>query len=153
MATITNKFALTQQQLKTENELHLWEVLQQTLAINKTLEGKIDQLELKVSCLEKKELEREQTGKDKTSLVKKMPTIKGYEYVHFVAASTRQSASPSPSTSKAIAQPCEDEYHTDEEELAKETEWIRTKHNTKKRQMNTSPNATPPRNNETKTKK
>jgi hypothetical protein len=33
----------------------------------------------------------------------------------------------------------EPEYQTDEEELAKETEWIRVKHRTKKRKMNVTP--------------
>jgi len=38
-----------------------------------------------------------------------------------------------PSTSK------ESEYQTDEEELAKETEWIRVKHRTKTRKMYMTP--------------
>jgi len=42
-------------------------------------------------------------------------------------------AVPIPSSSK------ESEYQTDEEELAKETEWIRVKHRTKKRKMNVTP--------------
>jgi len=33
----------------------------------------------------------------------------------------------------------ESEYQTDEEEVAKETEWIRVKHRTKKRKMNVTP--------------
>jgi len=36
----------------------------------------------------------------------------------------------------------ESEYQTEEEELAKETEWIRVKHRTKRRKMNATP--TPP---------
>ncbi|XP_053968803.1 uncharacterized protein LOC128870229 [Anastrepha ludens] len=38
------------------------------------------------------------------------------------------------------------EYHTDEDELAKETEWIRVKHKTKKRKMNTTPSPATPKN-------
>lgn len=45
-------------------------------------------------------------------------------------------AIPQPSNTSA-------EYKTDDEELAQETEWIRVKHKTKKRKMNTS--LTPPR--------
>lgn len=61
--TTTNKVALAQQQLKTLNKSYLQEVLQQTIAINKTLEGKISQLKLKIESLEKIELEAKRTGK------------------------------------------------------------------------------------------
>lgn len=39
---------------------------------------------------------------------------------------------------KMLLHPHEKEYTTDEEDLARETEWIRVKHKTKKRKMNTS---------------
>jgi len=50
-----------------------------------------------------------------------------------VATEPNGPAIPIPSSSK---QP---EYQTDKEELAKETEWIRVKHRTKKRKMNATP--------------
>uniref|UniRef100_A0A1B6E0G7 Pre-C2HC domain-containing protein n=1 Tax=Clastoptera arizonana TaxID=38151 RepID=A0A1B6E0G7_9HEMI len=39
------------------------------------------------------------------------------------------------------------EYHTDEEELARETEWVRAKTKTKKRKLNTTPSPATPNNN------
>lgn len=62
---------------------------------------------------------------------------------------TKSSKRPTTPNMETSPSHCQTEYVTDEEELAKETEWIRAK-SRKKRKMNTPPTQSPPQNDNTK---
>lgn len=97
-----NQNLLQENQLKTQNEIKLWNAWQQALATINTQQENISQLILRVQSLENSVAEPKETQ----TIEKKI------------------------------------EYSTDEEELARETEWIVRK-TRKKRKANTSPETSP----------
>lgn len=86
--------------------------------------NKNKQLEIVISDLQKQidELKRDMGQRQKT-----IPT-------RVITPGSTRVPSPAPQM----------EYYTDEEDLSKETEWIRVKHNTKKRRMNITPDKSIP---------
>ena len=134
-ATTSNEYILIQQnqvlfqedQQRTQNEQQLFNQWQYASSRWQHADSEIARLNSQLMDMQK------QIDMLKANLPKGRP---------FLSASRTATPASSRASTPAPVKECDTEYGTDEDELAKETEWIREKHKNKKRKINTTPSPT-----------